>query len=192
MKLHEKIRIIRKEKGLSLRKLDANLVEIFGDKALRYNTLYRIEKGLGGGRPSSLSQICLGLGVSLKELKEGTEEDKPQVATLIRKRDRTKQYVYSEKAQAQIISGPNQSFSSEYLALEPGAVTKTEQDPSELGRFEKWVYGQKGKVTINIAAQKYILSKDDALFFDSTIPHSFENTTPKKAACIVIQNPKHI
>ena len=44
MKLHEKIRIIRKEKGLSLRKLDANLVEIFGDKALRYNTLYRMRR----------------------------------------------------------------------------------------------------------------------------------------------------
>ena len=192
MKLHEKIRKIRKEKGLSLRQLDANLVEIFGDKALQYNTLYRIEKGLGDGRPSSLSQICLGLGISLKELKEGTEEDKPQVATLIRKRDRNRQYVYSEKAQAQIISGQNQSFAAEYLVLEPQSATKIEQDPSELGRFEKWIYCQKGKITVNIAAKKYILSKDDCLFFESTLPHSFENMTSKKASCIVIQNPKHI
>lgn len=192
MKLHEKIGIIRKEKGLSLRKLHANLVDIFGDKALQYNTLYRIEKGVGDGRLSSLSQICLGLGISLKELKEGTEENKPQVATLIRKRDRIRQYVYSEKAQAQILSGSNQSFQAEYLNLEPGAITKQEQDPSELGKFEKWIYGLKGKIEVNIAAQKYIISKDDTLFFDSTIPHYFENPGAKKASCIIIQNPKHI
>lgn len=193
IKLHEKIRKIRKEKGLSLRKLNANLIEIFGDKALRYNTLHRIEKGLRDGRASSLAQICSGLGISLKELKEGTEEDKPQVAMLIKKRDRTKQYTYSEKAQAQIISGPNQSSSAECLTLEPGAVTKTQQDPSELGKFEKWIYCLKGKMLIKIAQiHHYVLSKDDVLFFDSTLPHSFENITGKKASCIIIQNPKHI
>lgn len=192
MKLHEKIRKIRKEKEISLRQLHANLVEIFGSKALRYNTLYRIEKGLRDGRVSSLSQICLGLGISLKELKEGTEEDKPQVATLIRKRDRTRQYVYSEKAQAQIISGINQSFLAEQLNLEPGGVTKLERDPSELGRFEKWIYCLKGKLTVNVGANKFTLSKDEVLFFESTIPHYFQNSTSKKASCIVIQNPKHI
>jgi transcriptional regulator with XRE-family HTH domain len=192
MKLHEKVRKIRKEKGISLRRLHANLIEIFGNKALRYNTLYRIEKGLRDGRSSSLSQICLGLGVSLKELKEGTEENKPQVATLIRKRDRTRQYVYSEKALAQILSGANQSFLVEQLNLEPGGATKLEQDPSELGRFEKWIYCLKGKITVNVGANKFVVSKDEVLFFESTIPHYFENTRLKKASCLIIQNPKHI
>lgn len=192
MKLYEKIRKIRKEKGLSLRKLHANLVEIFGNKALRYNTLYRIEKGLRDGRISSLSQICLGLGVSLKELKAGTEEDKPQVATYIRKRDRTKQYVYSEKAQAQIISGANQSFLAEQLNLEPGAITKLEQDSSELGKFEKWIYCLRGELTVTVGANKFTLAKDEVLFFESTIPHYFQNSSDKKTSCLVIQNPKHI
>lgn len=192
MKLHEKIRKIRKEKGISLRQLHANLIEIFGNKALRYNSLYRIEKGLRDGRISSLSQICLGLGVSLKELKEGTEEDKPRFATLIRKRDRTRQYVYSEKAQAQIVSGINQSFLAEQLNLEPGGKTKLEQDPSELGRFEKWIYCLRGKIIVYVGANKYALSKDEVLFFESTIPHYFQNSSFKKASCIIIQNPKHI
>jgi len=192
MKLHEKIRKIRKEKGLSLKQLHSKLVEIFGQDALRYNTLYRIEKGLRQGRISSLSQICIGLGITIKELKEGTEEDKPQIATLIKKRDRTREYVYSEKAASQIISGANQTFLAEHLNLEPEGKTKLEQDPSQIGKYEKWVYCLKGKIAVYIGANKFILSKDEVLFFDSTIPHYFENATTKKSSCLIIQNPKHI
>lgn len=192
MKLHEKIRQIRKGKGLSLIALEKRLVTIFGKKALRYNSLYRIEKGLRDGRISSLAQICIGLGVSLKELKEGTEEEKFSAAEVIKKTDRTAQYVYSEKACAQILSKEKQPFLAVRLALGPQGKTKLEQDPIELGKFEKWVYGLKGKVTCVIGQERYILGKDDSLCFESNLPHYFENNTGQKASCIIIQNPKHI
>jgi len=192
MKLNEKIRHIRKEKRLSLRDLQQRLVEIFGNKALRYNTLYRIEKGLRDGRVSSLSQICIGLGISLKELKEGTEEEKLSLVDSIKKRDKVAQYVYSEKAYAQILTKEKQTFLGLRLVLEPGGKTKLEQDPIELGRFEKWVYGLKGKITCLVGQERYVLSKDEVLCFESNLPHSFENNTTQKAACIIIQNPKHI
>jgi transcriptional regulator with XRE-family HTH domain len=192
MKLNEKIRHIRKEKGLSLRDLQQRLVEIFGSKALRYNTLYRIEKGLRDARVSSLSQICIGLGISLKELKEETEEEKPSLVDSIRKKDKVAQYVYSEKAYAQILTREKQPFLGLRLVLEPGGKTKLEQDPIELGRFEKWVYGLKGKITCLVGQEKYLLKKDEVLCFESNLPHSFENNTPQRASCIIIQNPKHI
>mgnify|MGYP000085339601 FL=1 len=192
MKLNEKIRQIRKKKGLSLRDLQQRLVEIFGSKALRYNTLYRIEKGLRDARVSSLSQICIGLGISLKELKEETEEEKLSLVDSIRKRDKVAQYVYTEKAYAQILTREKQPFLGLRLVLEPGGKTKLEQDPIELGRFEKWVYGLKGKITCQVGQEKYLLKKDEVLCFESNLPHSFENNTPQKASCIIIQNPKHI
>ena len=192
MKLHDKIREIRKEKGLSLTALEQRLKEIFGNKALRYNTLYRIEKGLRDARISSLSQICIGLGISLKELKEGTEEEKFSLVDFIKKRDRIAQYVYSEKAYAQILTKEKEPFLGLRLMLGPGGKTKLEQDPVELGKFEKWVYGLKGKVTCVIGQERYALKKDEVICFESTLPHSFENNTPQKASCIVIQNPKHI
>jgi len=167
-------------------------LDIFGKKALRYNTLYRIEKGLRDGRASSLSQICIGLGISLKELREDTEEEKAGEVGLIRKRDIPKQYVYSEKAQAQIVSDLDYPFLGLRLVLEPQGETKLEQDPVELGNFHKWVYCLKGKVTVIIGASSYSISKDETLFFNSCIPHSFQNNTNKKASCIIIQNPKHI
>ena len=110
MKLHDKIRQVRKQKGLSLTALEQRLKEIFGNKALRYNTLYRIEKGLRDARITSLSQICIGLDISLKELKEGSEEEKLSFVDTIKKRDKVAQYVYSEKAYAQILSKEKQSF----------------------------------------------------------------------------------
>lgn len=192
MTLHEKIRKIRKEKGLSLRDLQKRLVEIFGNKALRYNTLYRIEKGLREARVSSLSQICIGLGVSLKELKEGTEEERFSLVDTFKKRDKLAQYVYSEKAYCQILSREKQPFLSLRLLLEPGGKTKLEQDPIELGRFEKWVYGLKGTIICVVGQDKYVIKKDEALCFESNLPHSFENNTSQKTSCIIIQNPKHI
>ncbi|MBI4706917.1 MAG: cupin domain-containing protein [Candidatus Omnitrophica bacterium] len=194
MKLHDKIRQIRKEKGLSLTDLEQRLIEIYGNKALRYNSLYRIEKGLRDARVSSLSQICIGLGVSLKELKEDTEEEKKlSLANFIKKYDQgVAQYVYSKNAYAQILTKEQQSFLGVRLILEPGGKTKLEQDPIELARYEKWVYGLKGKITCVVGQERFELKKDDVLCFESNIPHLFENNTLRKASCIIIQNPKHI
>ncbi len=192
MKLHEKIRKIRKEKGLSLTDLEKRLVEIFGSKALRYNSLFRIEKGLRDARVSSLSQLCIGLGISLKDLKEGTEEELLPSVDIIRKRDRVAQYVYSQNVYAQILTKEKHTFMAVRLHLEPGGKTRLEQDPSMLGKFEKWVYGLKGKVTCIIGQKKYELKKDESLSFESTLPHSFENNTSHKASCLIFQNPKHI
>ena len=192
MKVYEKIRKIRKEKGLSMIELESRLKEIFGDKALRYNTIYRIEKGLRDARISSLSQICTGLGISLKELKEGTDAEVSSLIDIISKREKTAQYVYTSKAKAEILTTERQPFLALRLVLEPGGKTNLEQDPAELGKFEKWAYGLRGKVTCVIGNYKYILKKDEALCFDSSLPHYFENTTPKRTLCIIIQNPKHL
>lgn len=192
MTLHEKIRKMRKERGLKIRDLEKRLVEIFGSKALRYNTLYRIEKGLRQARVSSLSQICIGLGVSLKELKEGTGEDKFSLVDFFRKGEKFAQYVYSEKAYAHILSRERQPFLALRLFLEPGGQTRLEQDPIELGNYQKWVYGLKGKITCVVGKERYLLQKNEALSFNSNVAHSFENNSGKKCSCLIIQNPKHI
>jgi len=192
MKLHEKIKQTRKSKGLSMVVLEDRLKKIFGEKALRYNTLYRIERGLREARASSLLQICAGLDITLQELQKDTEKETLYGVNLITKRNKIAQYMYSEKAYTQILTQEKQPFMGMRLMLEPGGKTSYEQDPAELGKFEKWVYGLKGKITCSIGKDKYYLKKDEALCFESTVPHYFENETPKKASCIIIQNPKHL
>jgi transcriptional regulator with XRE-family HTH domain len=192
MKLHEKIRKIRKEKGLTMRQLEARLREVFADKALRYNTLYRIEKGLRDARISSLTQICAGLGVTLRDLKEGTDAEPSTDIDLIRKREKYAQYVYSEKAAAQILTKERQPFLGIRLSLQPSGKTPLEQDPEEKGVFQKWVYGLRGKFVCVVGKDRFVISKDEAVCFSSSIPHYFENPYPRPARCIIIQNPKHV
>ena len=194
MKLHEKIRDYRKNiANLSLKDFHKKLIDIFGDKALTYYSLCRLEKGYRSDiRLTSLYQICTGLGVSLKELKEATEEEESKIVNIIRGAERSdNRYIYNEKAIAEILSSRNIKFLAMELTLFPGGVTKTEEDPVGLDRFEKLIIVLQGEVLCHIGQEKHLIKKGDTLSFASNIPHRFENPSKKsKTRCIIIQNPK--
>lgn len=194
MKLHEKIRDIRKNiSKLSLKEFHQRLVDIFGDKALTYYSLCRLEKGYREAiRIKSLYQICTGLGISLKELKEGTEQEESRIVNIIRGSERPdNRYIYNEKAIAEIVSSRNIKFLAMELTLLPEGATKKEEDPIDVNRFEKLVIVLQGEVVCYIGEEKHSIKKGDTLSFASNIPHYFENPSKKiKARCIIIQNPK--
>ncbi|MCX5704177.1 MAG: helix-turn-helix transcriptional regulator, partial [Candidatus Omnitrophica bacterium] len=96
MKLHEKIRQIRKGKGLSLTELHRLMLNDFKEGTVTYRTLQRIEAGDTDGKGSTLHQISTALGITLSELKRGTEEESRPV-DLIRKNKRMGKYVFNEK-----------------------------------------------------------------------------------------------
>jgi len=191
VKLHEKIRNTRKEKGLSMLDLRGRLRDIFGAKALKYNTLARIERGETQPRMNSLTQICVGLGITLKELKKGVEEEYLFV-DLIKKKQRSERYTHNIKAYSYILSSLKRRFLCVELVLSPEGRTAVDQDPIEHTKFEKWVFCLRGEITCHIAQDDHTLRKGDCLSFESTIPHYFENKKDKTASCIIVQNPRHI
>lgn len=191
MKLHQKITKIRKEKKLKIRDLHNKLKAIFGEKALSYRSLLRIEKGHTDSRISSLYQICLALGITLEELKEGTEE-KSGIVDYIKRNKREGKYTYNKNAYAEILSGPKRKFLALELILKPKGKTNIEKDPEGKEKFEKWIYILKGELTCIIKDTRFILKKGDCISFYSSIAHSFENNSSKKTSCIIIQNPVHI
>ncbi|MFA6636601.1 MAG: cupin domain-containing protein [Candidatus Omnitrophota bacterium] len=194
MKLHEKIRYYRiRAAKLSLKEFHKKLIDIFGDKALTYYSLSRLERGLRSEiRLTSLYQICTGLGISLKELREGTDQEESKIASIIKRSDRSEnQYVYNENAVAEIISSPSLRFLAMELELKPGGMTKPEEDPTGIDRFEKLVIVLQGKLLCHIGREKHSIKKGDTLSFASNIPHHFENTSQKiTARCIIVQNPR--
>jgi len=194
MKLYEKIRHIRKDTlKLNLKAFHERLIDIFGDKALTYYSLCRLEKGYREAiRLKSLYQICTGLGISLKELREGTEEEESKIVNIIRAPERTNnKYIYNEKAIAEILSSRNIRFLAMELELLPGGATKEEEDPVDVNRFEKLIIMLQGEMLCHIGNEKHQIKKGDTLSFTSNIPHHFENPSKKiKARCIVVQNPK--
>ena len=191
MKLYEKITQVRKQKKLSIAELHRKLLDLFGDKTLSYRTLLRIEKGHTDGRVSSLEQICAALDLTLKQLREGTEEEFT-IADYIKKQERQGKYTYNEKAFAEILTGSERKFLALELVLEKGAKTRIEKDPENGQNHEKWLYVLNGKLDCVIRNVRFKLKKADAISFNSCLPHYFENNSAGKSRCIVIQIPRHI
>lgn len=193
MKLYEKIKDLRKNRlKVSLKDFHKRLVDIFGEKAITYYSLCRIEKGYREAlRLKSLYQICTGLGVTIKELKEGTEEEVSMLADIITRSERKdNKYIYNEKAYAEILSAKKLGFLALELYVEQGGKTNLEEDSPEVNNFEKLVIVMQGTLHAHIGTEVYILKKGDTLSFKSSIPHYFENNSKNKVKSIIIQNPK--
>lgn len=219
MKLYEKIKKIRREKGLSLRELHRLMRNDFKEGTITYRTIQRIEGGDTDGKGSSLHQICAALGISLSELKKDTEEENNPV-DLIKKNKRLGRYVFNENAYAELLIRQNRNFMVSELVLRPNGKTKLEQDPVlhsggnmaeqlkqsstkdnfdisiweeyEPLRFEKYVYCLKGTVACYVEKNKFTLRKGDGLSFESAQPHWFENLSHKESRCIIFQNPRYL
>lgn len=188
MKLHEKIKKVREELGITIQEVYDRQVEIFGSKkATSYRTLLRIEQG-HIAKFSSVLKICCALGITLEELLKETEQESKLV---IRKKERLDEYTYNDKVSASVVSAPNRSFLALELNLEPSGKTSTEQSPRDKGTFEKWVYVLEGELTCVVGKEKFKLSGKDTISFDSCLPHHFENNSKKRSLCIVFQNPKY-
>ncbi|MEW5896029.1 MAG: cupin domain-containing protein [Candidatus Omnitrophota bacterium] len=187
MKLYEKIKKIREDMGLTIQDVHDRGITIFGPKkALSYRTLQRIEKGQLS-KFSSVLKICCALGITLEKLIEETELEDRMV---IRKNERLDEYTYNDKVFASITSCPSRSFLAMELTLEPGGTTMIEQSP-EHQSFEKWIYVVEGELTCHLGEETFLLKKKDAISFNSSIRHRFENLSGKKCVCAMVQNPKH-
>ena len=191
MELREKIRQIRQEKKLSREDLYIKLKEIFGDKTIKPNSIWRIETGLTTARSSSLHQICVGLGISLKDMLAGITSEK-KIIDFLERNQRSDRFIYNDKAFVEILSSANLPLLAQELTLSPGGATNIEEDPIEVARFQKWVYCLSGKITFTVGTEKHLLNKGDCLSFDSNIPHYFHNASTRKSRCIIIQNPKYV
>lgn len=192
MKIYEKIKLLRKKSGQSLKDVHDKIISVFGDKALSYDSLSRIEKGYRASlRLNTLYQISTALDIPLKDLKEGTEEQESMVATIMRNKDRQdKKFIYNEKAYALVMSPKELDFLMMELFLAPKGKTQVEQDPMEDKVYRKLVSVEQGVVLIHIGEETHTLKKGDSLSFKSSLPHYFENPLNTKARLTIVQNPK--
>jgi transcriptional regulator with XRE-family HTH domain len=219
MKLHEKIKQIRQEKGLSLQELHRLMLNDFKEGTITYRTLQRIEAGDTDGKGSSFHQICTALGITLSELKKGTEEENKPV-DLIKRNKRLGRYVFNEKVYAELLIRQNRNFMVQELVLKPQGKTKLEQDPElsldeekaeqvkqilkgphlhapvledyKIFKFEKYIYCLKGRIACYIGKDKYLLKKGDGISFESSNPHWLENISKAESRCIIFQNPRYL
>jgi|GEM_PF-1032439 len=196
MKIGDNILKFRKEKGLRRAALIKKLRFIYGDNAIDYRTVERIERGdIVKGRLSSLLQIADALDIDVTKFFEGTDfedrskhEENLEEAYITRTKARGGIFRYNDKASIEIISPAESSYISFFISLEPYAKTKLEQDPAGTIKF---LFVSEGEITITVGSIERTLYKGDSIQINSSKPHFFENKTEKKAAGILHQNPKH-
>jgi len=196
MKIGENILRIRKEKDLKRSALVKRLRFIYGDNAIDYRTIERIERGdMAKGRLSSLLQIADALDVNVTDFYKGTEyedktslEEKLEEAYIARAKARGGVFNYSKKASIEIISPEKSTYIVFLLSLESGGQTKLEQDPEGTIKF---LFVIKGEIKVSVGNIERILFKGDSIQINSFKPHYFENASKKKALGLLYQNPKN-
>ncbi len=192
MKLHEKIRILRKDAKISLKELHRRIVFHYGEHALGYWTLSRIELGKHEHvRLHSLEQICTALNVSIGDLYEGVEIDSPENAPLIKRNQRRGGYTYNDKAKFDIITPSNLDFWMVELTILPGGKTSPKKSTAE-GISVETVYVVHGTILCHIGNKNYELKKGDTITFDNHASSYFKNTSNAKSVLLIYQNPKKI
>ena len=195
MKIGDNILRIRKEKNLKRSALVKRLCFIYGNNAIDYRTIERIERGdMAKGRLSSLLQIADALGISVTDFYKGTEyedkagtEEKLEEAYITRANARGGIFNYSKNASIEIVSPDKSPYIVFLLILEPNGLTKLEQDP--LGTI-KFLFITKGEIKVSVGNIERTLYKGDSIQINSHKPHYFENKSKKEASAILYQNPK--
>lgn len=192
MKLHEKIRKLRKNAKISLKEFHRRIVFHYGDDALGYWTLSRIELGKHKNiRVSSLEQICTALNITLGELYEDVEKDSPENSPLIRRNQRRGEYTYDEKAKFDIVTPSNLDFWMLELTILPGGKTLPKKSTAE-GISIETVYVVHGTAICHVGETEHELKKGDTLTFDNHASSYFENISDGKTVLLVYQAPKKI
>jgi transcriptional regulator with XRE-family HTH domain len=182
MKLGEKLKLLRKDKGLTLDKL-AELSEVA--KA----TLSRIENGVTSGNLNTHLKICEALRVNLGELYKGLESADEKIIAFDEKTIKDAEvFNYDEKVSSIILSkqGGKKKMLPQLLMIEPDKGTPKEENPPGTDKF---IYCLEGEVELTVADKKNTLKKNSSVYFDASFPHAVKNTGPKTAKLIVVVSP---
>lgn len=182
MKLGEKLKLLRKEKDLTLDKL----AELSG---VAKATLSRIENGVTTGNLNTHLKICEALQVNLGELYKGLESVNEKIVAFDDKNIKEAEvFNYDEKVSSIILSKQTgkKKMLPQLLIIEPNRGTpKEENAPGS----DKFIYCLEGEAEISISDKKNILKKNSSVYFDSSLPHSVKNIGNKTTKLIVVVSP---
>jgi len=180
MKIGEKIKRLRKGKGISLTQLSKA-------SGVALATLSRMEHQKMVGTLESHINIAKALGINLTDLySEVTAEQKESAppSSGVEK----DVFVHNDKSSFEILT--NQIFNKRMMPvlikLEPAGRTAIEQAGAQT---EKFTYVLGGKVELYINNIKYSLNKGESLYFDGSLPHYYKNGDKLAARILCVCTP---
>lgn len=178
MHIGKTIKKLREEKHMTL-------VGLSQKSGVALATLSRMENGKMIGRVESHIKICRVLGITLPELykdfsKKTLEVAKDKVGHTVGIHDKrfSSEFLISDTHNKKIIP----------LVIKIMKGGRTSTDKTNTG-VDKFIYMLQGRVEASIGNEKYGLSPNDSIYFDSSVPHYFKNTGTSEARLVCIIAP---
>lgn len=172
MELGERLKNLRKKKGLTLKQL----ADITG---LSVGFLSNVERGVNSPTIVSLRKICDSLNISFFELlKPNIQEQR-----VVRSNART-ELVNSQRSKARyevLAVGVNKKMQPLCITLEAGG-SMGEMEVGHEG--EEFGYILKGKMEIEVAGETYLLEEGDSIYIEEYVPHRYRNAGPEECVSL--------
>ncbi len=170
----ERLRELRTERGLSIRKLAAY-------SQLNFNTLSLIENGRNSPSVSTLQQLAGALQVPITAF---FENHQPKQRVVFQKAGQRAQAAFTHGWIEDLGRGLTlRGGQPLLLILRPG----TNSGPGPIVHTgQELVYCLDGKLTYTIEGQDYLLEPGDSLIFEAHLPHSWSNPQAQEAARVLL------
>jgi len=135
-------------------------------------TLSRIENGKMIGRVESHIKICEALSVTLPELykdfpKKTLEVAKEKIGHTVG--------ILNNRFSSELLMSNTHNKKIIPLVIRIAKEERTSTDETKTG-IDKFIYILQGNIEAHIGNEKYGLSQNDSIYFDSSVPHYFKNT----------------
>ena len=179
----EKLRSLRLRKSLGL-------VELGKHTGLSAALLSKLERGKLFPTLPTLLRIAMVFGVGLEYF--FTDERKRRVVGVVRKQERLRfpekpnlpdvQY-YFECLDYRATERKLSAFLADFQEVALDKI-KPHQHPGV-----EFLYVFKGSLTVKIGSEEFLLEPEDAIYFESAVPHSYRRRGPKPCSGVIVTVP---
>jgi len=179
----EKLRTLRLRKSMGL-------VELGRHTGLSAGLLSKLERGKLFPTLPTLLRVAMVFGVGLDYF--FTDERKRRVVGVVRRQERIR---FPERAKAQDV--PYYFECLDYRATERKLsaflADFQELSPQKLKPHQhagvEFLYLLKGSLAVKIGSDEYLLESEDAMYFDSSVPHSYRRLGAKPCTGVIVTVP---
>lgn len=179
----EKLRTLRLRKSMGL-------VELGKYTGLSAGLLSKLERGKLFPTLPTLLRIAMVFGVGLEYF--FTDERKRRVVGVVRREDRVR---FPERPWTQDVQYYFECLDYRATDRKLSAFLADFQDvPAEKLKLHhhagvEFLYVLKGSLTLKIAGEEFLLEPEDAIYFDSAVPHSYRRRGSKPCTGVIVTVP---
>lgn len=179
MLIGDKLKEIRKAQKTTL-------TELSQSSGVQLATLSRIENKKMTGTIESHIAIARALGVDVVELYQSLTQEKKKIEVSDEKTSEV--FSHNDKSSFEILTKNvlNKQMMPTLIKIEPNGATQQEQAKP---KSEKFIFVLDGTTEVVIDRKSISLKKNQTLYFDSSLPHVFKNTSKGITKLLCVATP---